>query len=158
MRKRIYKIIEPGIVEDKVSLAYDIMMMIAIAVSIIPLMFAQDHKAFHIIEQVTVTIFIIDYVLRWITADFRLKKEEKSFIIYPVTGWAIIDLLSILPVFSLIGQGFKIFRITRLLRTLRLFKLFRYSDKMEVLGRVIRKEKFYYPCWASRYSTSSSRR
>ena len=141
MRKRIYKIIEPGIVEDKVSLAYDILMVIAITVSIIPLMFAHDHKAFRIIEQVTVTLFIIDYVLRWVTADFRLHKKEKSFFIYPVTGWAIIDLLSILPVFSLIGQGFKIFRITRLLRTLRLFKFFRYSDKIEVLGRVIRKEK-----------------
>ena len=141
MRKRIYKIIEPGIVEDKLSLAYDVMMLIVITASIIPLMFAHDHPVFRIIEQVTVTIFIIDYVLRWVTADFRLKKGEKSFIVYPVTGWAIIDLLSILPVFSLLGQGFKIFRITRLLRTLRLFKFFRYSDKIKVLNRVIKKEK-----------------
>jgi voltage-gated potassium channel len=141
MRKRIYKIIEPGKVEDKVSLAYDVMMLIVITASIIPLMFAHDHPVFRIIEQVTVTIFIIDYVLRWVTADFRLKKGEKSFIVYPVTGWAIIDLLSILPVFSLLGQGFKIFRITRLLRTLRLFKFFRYSDKIKVLNRVIKKEK-----------------
>ena len=141
MRKRIYKIIEPGIVEDKVSLAYDVMMLIVITASIIPLMFAHDRPVFRIIEQVTVSIFIIDYVLRWITADFRLKKGERSFIVYPVTGWAIIDLLSILPVFSLLGQGFKIFRITRLLRTLRLFKFFRYSDKIKVLNRVIQKEK-----------------
>jgi voltage-gated potassium channel len=141
MRKRIYKIIEPGIVEDKLSLAYDVMMLIVITASIIPLMFAHDHKAFHIIEQLTVTLFIIDYVLRWVTADFRLKKGERSFIVYPVTGWAIIDLLSILPVFSLLGQGFKIFRITRLLRTLRLFKFFRYSEKIKVLNRVIQKEK-----------------
>ena len=141
MRKRIYKIIEPGIVEDKLSLAYDVMMLIVITASIIPLMFAHDHPVFRIIEQVTVSIFIIDYVLRWITADFRLKKGERSFIVYPVTGWAIIDLLSILPVFSLLGQGFKIFRITRLLRTLRLFKFFRYSDKIKVLNRVIKKEK-----------------
>ena len=141
MRKRIYKIIEPGIVEDKVSLAYDVMMLIVITASIIPLMFAHDRPVFRIIEQVTVSIFIIDYVLRWITADFRLKKGERSFIVYPVTGWAIIDILSILPVFSLLGQGFKIFRITRLLRTLRLFKFFRYSDKIKVLNRVIQKEK-----------------
>ena len=141
MRKRIYTIIEPGIVEDKASLAYDVMMLIVITASIIPLMFAHDHKVFRIIEQVTVSIFIIDYVLRWVTADFRLKKGERSFIVYPVTGWAIIDLLSILPVFSLLGQGFKIFRITRLLRTLRLFKFFRYSDKIKVLNRVIKKEK-----------------
>lgn len=141
MRKRIYSIIEPGSSGDWASQAYDVMMLIAITASIIPLMFATDHPVFHIIEMVTVTIFIIDYVLRWITSDFRLKKKEKSFIVYPVTGWAIIDLLSILPALSLLGQGFKIFRITRLLRTLRLFKFFRYSDKIKVLASVINKEK-----------------
>ena len=61
--------------------------------------------------------------------------------LYPFTGWAIIDLLSILPGLSLIGRGFKIFRVTRLLRILRLFKFIRYSDKIQVLGRVVRKEK-----------------
>ena len=64
-----------------------------------------------------------------------------SFMMYPFTGWAIIDLLSILPGLSLVGRGFKIFRLTRLLRILRLFKLFRYSDKIQVLWKVLRKEK-----------------
>lgn len=141
MRKRIYNIIEPGIVGDWASQAYDIMMLIAITASIIPLMFATDHPVFHIIEQVTVTIFIIDYVLRWITSDYRLKKKEKSFIVYPVTGWAIIDLLSILPGLSPMWNGLKILRITRLLRTLRMFKFFRYSDKIKVLVSVLKKEK-----------------
>lgn len=39
------------------------------------------------------------------------------------------------------GKGFKIFRVTRLLRILRLFKFIRYSDKIKVLGKVVRKEK-----------------
>ena len=141
MRKRIYSIIEPGIVGDWASQAYDVMMLIAITASIIPLMFATDHQVFHVIEQVTVTIFIIDYVLRWITSDYRLKKKEKSFIVYPVTGWAIIDLLSILPGLSPMWNGLKILRITRLLRTLRMFKFFRYSDKIKVLANVLKKEK-----------------
>ena len=120
---------------------YEIIMLIAITVSIIPLMFVEDNIAFRIIEQVTVTIFIIDYLLRWFTADYRLGKKGWSFIIYPFTGWAVIDLLSILPVLSLIGRGFKLFRITRLLRILRLFKFIRYTDKIQVLSRVVRKEK-----------------
>lgn len=41
----------------------------------------------------------------------------------------------------MIGRGFKIFRVTRLLRILRFFKFIRYSEKIQVLGRVIRKEK-----------------
>jgi voltage-gated potassium channel len=141
MRRKIYEIIEQAKSGEKVSLAYDILMLIAIAVSIIPLMFVEDNTAFRIIEQITVTFFIVDYLLRWMTADFKLGKKGWSFLIYPFTGWAIIDLLSILPAFSILGRGFKIARVTRLLRILRLFKFVRYSDKIQVLGRVVRKEK-----------------
>ena len=141
MRKRIYEIIEPSRNGDKPSLAYDLFMLLAITVSIIPLMFVEDLKAFRVIEQITVTIFILDYLLRWITADFRLGKKAWSFVLYPFTGWAIIDLLSILPVLSVLGKGFKILRLTRLLRILRLVKVIRYTEKIQVLGKVIRKEK-----------------
>ena len=141
IRKRIYEIIEQGRNGDRISIAYDVVMLIAIAVSIIPLMFVEDTRAFRIIEQITVSLFILDYLLRWITADYRLERGGWSFVLYPFTGWAIIDLLSILPGFTMLGKGFKILRITRLLRILRLFKFIRYSDKIQVLGRVVRKEK-----------------
>ncbi len=141
MRKRIFSIIEPGYNGDRVSLAYDVVMLIAIVVSIIPLMFVENHPIFQYIEIVTVTIFIIDYILRWVTADIRIRKGRLSFLLYPFTLWAIIDLLSILPGLSVLSKGFKIFRVTRLLKVLRLFKFFRYTDKFKVLGRVIKKEK-----------------
>lgn len=141
MRRKIYDIIEPAKDGDKVSLIYDILMVIAIAASIIPLMFVEDTKAFRIIEQITVTFFMLDYLLRWLTADYRQGKKGWSFVIYPITGWAIIDILSILPGLNILGKGFKLFRITRLMRILRLFKFIRYTDKIQVLGKVIRKEK-----------------
>ncbi len=141
MRKRVFEIIEQGHGKDKASTIYDIVMLVAITISIIPLMFVEEKTVFHYIEQITVVLFIIDYLLRWFTADYRLGKKGWSFVIYPFTGWAIIDLLSILPGFSILGRGFKIVRITRLLRILRLFKFIRYSDKIQVLGKVIRKEK-----------------
>lgn len=141
MRKRIYEILEQGQNGDKTSIAYDILMLVAITASIIPLMFVEETRAFRIIEQVTVAFFILDYLLRWITADYRLQKKGWSFVLYPFTGWAIIDLLSILPGLNILGRGFKIFRVTRLLRILRLFKFIRYSSKIQVLGRVIRKER-----------------
>ena len=141
IRRRVYEIIEQGRNGDRISVAYDVMMLIAITVSIVPLMFVEDTMAFRLIEQITVSFFILDYLLRWITADYRLNKGGWSFILYPFTGWAIIDLLTILPGVTMLGKGFKIFRITRLLRILRLFKFIRYSDKIQVLGRVVRKEK-----------------
>lgn len=96
------------------------------------------------IEEATVTVFIIDYLLRLITADFKLRKGRVSFLIYPITPMAIIDLLSILPLFSSIDSGFKLFRALRLfrtIRTLKVFKLFRYSENVEILTSVFRKQK-----------------
>ena len=141
MRKRIYEIIEQAKEGDRISYLYDCLMLVAIVASIIPLMFIQEYPAFKVIETITVSFFILDYLLRWITADYHTGKKGWSFVLYPFTGWAIVDILSILPGLSLLGRGFKIFRITRLLRILRLFKLFRYSDKIQILGKVIRKEK-----------------
>lgn len=141
MRKRIYEIIEQAKEGDRISFVYDCVMLVAIVVSIIPLMFTTDYPVFKVIEIITVSLFILDYILRWITADYRFAKKGWSFVIYPFSGWAIVDLLSILPGLSILGRGFKIFRVTRLLRILRVFKLFRYSDKIQILGRVVRKEK-----------------
>lgn len=141
MRKRINSIIEHDGEGRNLELAYDIIMLIAITASIIPLLFAKEHPAFQYIEIITVSLFIIDYLLRWITADLRMKKGGVSFALYPFTPWAIIDLLSILPGLSVLAKGFKIFRVTRLLKILRLFKYFRYSQNIQVIGRVIKKEK-----------------
>ena len=141
MRKRIYEIIEQGKDGDGVSLAYEILMLIAIIASIVPLMFVEEYPVFHYIEIITVCLFIIDYVLRWVTADFKLKNTKLPFLVYPFTFWAIIDLLSILPGLSILSKGFKIFRVTRLMKVLRLIKVFHYTDKIQVLGRVVRREK-----------------
>lgn len=141
MRKRIYEIVELGNREDKLSFAYDIFMFVAIIASIFPLMFIRETPAFQVIEIVTVIIFIIDYILRWATADYKLGKKGLSFLLYPVTGWAIVDLLSILPGLQLLGDGFKIFRITRLLRIVRVLKLVRYSNKFQILGKALYKER-----------------
>ena len=70
MRERLYEIIEVGSDDDKLSMAYDVGMMITIFVSIIPLAFINTYPIFNVIDKVTVIIFVIDYFLRLITADF----------------------------------------------------------------------------------------
>ena len=140
-RKLLFKIIEPGRNGDKSSRLYDIIMLIAIFTSIFPLMFAQEYPVFRYIEQVTVLLFILDYLCRWLTADIRLRRGPWSFLLYPFTPWAIVDLLSILPAFAILGQGFKILRITRLLRILRLLKVIRYATQIQILMKVIQKER-----------------
>ena len=105
-RKRILEIVEKGRQSDKTSITYDILMLIAISVSIIPLMFAVEYPVFKWFELVTVTIFILDYLFRWSTADYKLNKGAWSFLLYPFTPMAIIDLLSILPGLSIIDLLF----------------------------------------------------
>ncbi len=116
-------------------------MMAAIVISIVPLMFTDECRIFVAIEWITTIIFMFDYVARWITSPLRFSMGKKILWLYPFTPMAIIDLLSIVPAFNLLGNSFKLFRMTRLLKIVRLFKLFRYSNKIEMLGRVLYNER-----------------
>lgn len=123
------------------SRLYDWFMLIMIIASITPLMFIDEYPIFKVIEIVTVIAFITDYLLRWSTANILLRKGSLSYIIYPFTPMAIIDLLSILPGLNLISPEFKLLRLTRLLKIIRLLKIFRYSDKITMFLQVLKKER-----------------
>ena len=69
MRERIYRLIEKSDGDDKHSSVYDAFMILVIVLSLIPLAFKQDNKFLFILDKVTVVIFIIDYLLRWCTAE-----------------------------------------------------------------------------------------
>ena len=143
MRKTLYQIIEPA-KDNILSKVYDFFMMTIILVSIIPLAFKEVNTAFQIIEHITVTIFIIDYLLRLITADLKLHKSILSFFIYPITPMAIIDLLSILPSLTILSNSFKLLKLFRLLRALKVFRTFkflRYSKSFELIVSVFKKQK-----------------
>ena len=144
MRKRLYEIIEVSRYGDRISAIYDITMLVAIVVSIIPLAFKNPHPVFLYIDIVTVILFIFDYIFRMITADFKLSKGRLSFVVYPITPMAIIDLLSILPGLSILSSGFKLLRLFRIFRTFRVFrvfKAFRYSKSIMIIVKVIKNSK-----------------
>lgn len=157
MRKRLFEIIELSDGNDKLSRVYDLVMMCVIVISLIPLAFKETNSLFLAADYITASIFVIDYLLRFITADYKLgaagnntKKRTnvrggvKPFLIYPFTPMAIVDLLAILPTFSVIASGFKILKLFRLLRTLRVLKVFkivRYSKSITVISNVIKKQK-----------------
>lgn len=66
------------------------------------------------------------------------------FIVFPFTPMALIDLLAILPTFSILSSGLKVLKIFRLVRTfrvLRVFKVVRYSKSITIILNVIRKQK-----------------
>lgn len=141
LKTRIYNIINRDTKGDLSSRIYDWTMLIMILASIVPLMFIDDYPVFRIIEVVTVTAFIIDYLLRWYSSSLQLHKGVKSYFIYPFTPMAIVDLLSILPGLNLINASFKLLRLTRLLKIVRLLKITRYSSKIAMFIKVLKKER-----------------
>lgn len=139
--QRIFNLINRDRKGMLASRIYDWYMLIMILGSIVPLMFVDNYPIFRIIEAVTVTAFIIDYMLRWYSAAMTMKEGWVSYLKYPFTPMAIIDLLSILSGMDLISAEFKLLRLTRLLRLVALLKIFRYSSKIEIFTRVLRQEK-----------------
>ena len=81
MRKRIYQIIQKASKGDKWSYVYDIFMLAIILASIIPLTVIGEKPYFAILEIITTSVFIIDYILRWATADYKLNKRTLSFVL-----------------------------------------------------------------------------
>ena len=143
-RQRVFEVIETASTGDKASHIYDVAMMITIVISILPLAFKGDHIGFTIVDKITVSIFIIDYLLRLGTADVNLKKGKLSFILYPITPMALIDLFSILPSFTSVDGAFRLLKIFRLLRTFKVFRVFkfiRYSKSIQAIIGVFRSQK-----------------
>ena len=143
MRSKIYEIIEPA-KDNLLSKIYDFFMMAVIIISLIPLAFKDTNLIFNAFEYATVTIFILDYLLRLFTADFKIQKSTVSFFIYPITPMAIIDLISILPSITLLNSSLKLLKLFRLLRALKVFrtlKFLRYSKSFEIIINVFKKEK-----------------
>ena len=151
MRKRIFDIVEVSTTKDDVvGTIYDFFMLAAIIISIIPLAFKRNYPAFDVINIATAYIFGIDYLARIATADLKLKRGAWSFVLYPFTPMALIDLMAILP--SLIGilpglrlvklvRMFRFFRVFRTFRVFRSFKVFRYAKSIRIIWEVILDQK-----------------
>lgn len=141
MREKIYDVIENS--DNKSSIIYNFFMIVLILISIIPLTFKVQIKLFIYIDYITAAIFTLDYLLRFITCDYKLKRGIKSFFLYPFTPMAIIDLISILPSITFLNSGFKLFKLARLFRSCRVFRLFkfvRYSKSINLIITVLKKQ------------------
>ena len=128
-RKTLFQIIEPHQKENAIEKAYDVLMFLTIIVSLIPLTTKSHTGIFMWLDFVSTIIFIVDYVLRLVTADYKLEKGKFSFFLYPFTFLALADLLCILPSLFLLNNS------------LRLFKFIRYSKNIQILTNVLKKQK-----------------
>ena len=140
-RKTLFQIIEPHQKENAIEKAYDVLMFLTIIVSLIPLTTKSHTGIFMWLDFVSTVIFIVDYILRLLTADYKLGKGKLSFFLYPFTFLALADLLCILPSLFLLNNSLRLFKILRMLRILRIFKFIRYSKNIQILTNVLKKQK-----------------
>lgn len=142
-RKKVFGLIQPD-AEDYNG--YELFMIGVTALSLLPLFFKDLTPALLKVEKFIGCLFAIDYILRFMTADFRQKSPLYAALLrYPFTPMAVIDLLSMLPSFLLSASGiFRIFRLVRLLRALsllRLFRLSRYAKGLRTITAVLAHQK-----------------
>ncbi|MFS9020484.1 ion transporter [Streptococcus cristatus] len=140
-RKTLFQIIEPHQKENAIEKAYDVLMFLAIIISLILLTTKSHTGIFMWLDFVSTIIFITDYILRLLTADYKLGKGKLSFFLYPFTFLALADLLCILPSLFLLNNSLRLFKILRMLRILRVFKFIRYSKNIQLLTNVLKKQK-----------------
>lgn len=76
-----------------------------------------------LLDQVITICFLADYLMRWWVKDFSIR--------YLFTPMAIIDLLSILPLFFP-GSNWQFMRVIRIFRILRLLRVFRKDGLINV--------------------------
>lgn len=140
-RKTLFQIIEPHQKENTIEKAYDVLMFLTIILSLLPLTTKSHTGIFMWLDFVSTIIFIVDYVLRLVTADYKLEKGKLSFFLYPFTFLALADLLCLLPSLFLLNNSLRLFKILRILRILRVFKFIRYSKNIQILTNVLKKQK-----------------
>ena len=145
MRKRLYEIVTASASDDRVSTAYDAFMIVLIVVSLIPLAFKDETPFLSGLDKACAAVFVLDYLARWMTADYKYgSRSVMSFVRYPFSFMAVIDLLSVLPSFTVMNSGFKVLRTLRMfraLRVLRVFKAVRYSRSIQIILRVLATSK-----------------
>ncbi|MDD5936029.1 MAG: ion transporter [Clostridiales bacterium] len=150
-RKKIYALISNGKKRSIANRIYNAIVIMVTIISLSSLMFKEDHEAFYTIDIIAGIIFLIDYILRWMTADFKYRykhiTDRRAFLIYPFRLHAILDLLAIistLPAFfggMRMIEAFDTMRLFRVIKCIRIFKLLKYSSSFNIIYVILQKQK-----------------
>lgn len=139
-KKRLYEVIEVSHEGDISSKAYDTLMTTAVIVGMIPLTLKSDNTHTVLIELTTALLFLLDYIARVYTADYKMGyKSIMAYIAYILSPMAIFDFLSILPILYIFFPISSVIGLLKLFRIFRILKLIRYSKTMIVIANVLRK-------------------
>lgn len=155
IKTRVYNILNIKDPEDPLTdlVNYFLIALIILNIIVFFVMTFEGVSALHplfftLFEIFSVGMFTVEYILRvWsCTIDPAYKGAIRGRLKYAFTNvLAISDLLAILPFYlPVIGTTDLIFlRALRLFRLFRIFKLARYTDSLDIIERVVYKQKEY---------------
>lgn len=149
LRRRVHAILDSS-VSDRMTRIVHGGLVFLVALSVLSVILESDKSLaaygplFHWIEYFAVAVFTVEYVLRvWCAPEhtpYASKGEFAARMSFVKSGSAIIDLLTILPVYIsfFVAADLRIFIVLRLLR---FFKLARYSPGIRSLIAVMEAER-----------------
>lgn len=141
MRKKIYQTVH---VYDGnfLSVAYKYFMIAVIALSLIPLTVKGTNKIFSTIDYTCLGIYVVDFILRWISADYKFERHHwSSFAKYPFRLISIIDLMSIFALLCPLLGMFKYSSLTEVLKVFRIVRIFRYSKSIRTIIDILKSSR-----------------
>ena len=151
LRRKVFTIIQIGTKNDFSSILFDWVMISFIMANLFITIFETfDASAPYMdilinIETFTIIFFTIEYILRVWTAKYLYpeKKSWQAAILFMVSFFGVIDLLTILPFYLpfILPRGAVEFRVFRVIRILRLFRINAKYDAFNVIINVLNEKK-----------------
>ena len=149
LRKFVYNNLHNDDYETQFSRAINFLLIFLIIGNVIAVLLESINDVYKVykiyfdaFENISIVVFSLEYILRfWSVAEKDpFETEWKQRWKYVISGAAIIDLLAILPAYINFFVHIDL-RFLRILRLLRLLKLTRYFVSLQILLRVIEREK-----------------
>jgi len=152
LKRRVYEIVEAHSGADRAGNIFKLGIMglivlstISVVLETVPFLAQRYGVFFGWFERFSVAVFTAEYLARlWsCTADPALAHPVGGRLRMAARPLTLVDLAAILPFYMpfLFAVDLRFIRSLRLLRLARLLKLGRYSDSLQVLGRVFRNKK-----------------
>jgi voltage-gated potassium channel len=106
-----------------------ILSLVSFSLDTLPNLPVYMRSTLSVIELVIVLVFTVEYILRIVVAEQRLR--------FIFSFYGLVDLLAILPFYLTVGVDLRSVRVVRLFRLFRLFKIFRYTETLDRLRRAL---------------------
>ncbi|AYO54610.1 MULTISPECIES: ion transporter [Acinetobacter] len=149
LRKFVYNNLHNDDYETQFSRAINFLLIFLIIGNVIAVLLESINDVYKVykiyfdaFENISIVVFTLEYILRFwsVVEKDPFETEWRQRWKYVISGAAIIDLLAILPAYINFFVHIDL-RFLRILRLLRLLKLTRYFVSLQILLRVIEREK-----------------